>query len=248
MRLFPKYPLSWSNEMSNTFFVHESSKVKNVQGESTAKIYKECKVVNSNLGENVTIGDYSRVFNSRFEENVALQRNAMVYSTEFGRYTYTGKNFTSWYGKIGAFCSISWNVSIGGANHDYNRVTTHSFLYSKDYGFFEDEPGYDRFNDDCIIGNDVWIAANACICRGVTVGDGAVIAAGAVVTHDVVPYTIVAGVPAKPIKKRFSDDIIKVLIKSRWWELPVDVIKDNFDLFNSIPTIEIAKKIYDLRK
>ena len=68
------------------------------------------------------------------------------------------------------------------------------------------------------------------------------------VTHDVEPYTIVAGVPAKPIKKRFSDDIIKVLIKSRWWELPVDVIKDNFDLFNSIPTIEIAKKIYDLRK
>ena len=234
--------------MSTTFFVHESSQVKNVKGENTAKIYKECKAVNSYLGENVTIGDYSRVFNSNFAEHVALQRNAMVYSTDLGRYTYTGKNFTSWYSKIGAFCSISWNVSIGGANHDYNRVTTHSFLYSKDFGLFDDEPGYDRFTDECIIGNDVWIAANACICRGVTVGDGAVIAAGAVVTHDVEPYTIVGGVPAKPIKKRFSDEIIDILKKSKWWELPVDIIKENFDLFNSNPTVEIANKILNLKE
>lgn len=234
--------------MSNNFFVHESSQAEDVRGENTSKIYKECKVVNTYLGENVTIGDYSRVFDSEFDENAALQRNSMVYAAKFGRFTYTGRNFTCWYSEIGAFCSISWNVSIGGANHDYHRVTTHSFLYSKDYGLFDEQPGYDRFSDKCIIGNDVWIAANACICRGVTIGDGAVIAAGAVVTHDVEPYTIVAGVPAKPIKKRFSDEIIEILKKSKWWELPVDVIKENFDLFNSIPTIEIAKKIYDLRK
>ncbi len=234
--------------MGKNFFVHETSQAENVQASDTAKIYKECKVVNCSLDSNVTIGDYSRVFNSKFGENVALQRNAMVYSTDIGRYTYTGKNFTSWHSKIGTFCSISWNVSIGGANHDYNRVTTHSFLYSKDYGFFDDEPGYDRFTDECIIGNDVWIAANACICRGVTVGDGAVIAAGAVVTHDVEPYTIVGGVPAKPIKKRFSDEVIQLLLKSKWWELPTNIIKENFELFNSFPNVEIAKKICDLKK
>lgn len=234
--------------MSDTFFIHESSCAENVQGSDTAKIYKDCRVVNTYLSDRVTVGDGSRVFNSNLAENVALQRNSLVYSTEFGRYTYTGKNFTSWYSKIGAFCSISWNVSIGGANHDYRRVTTHSFLYSKDYGFFDDEPGYDRFNNECIIGNDVWIAANACICRGVTVGDGAVIAAGAVVTHDVEPYTIVAGVPAKPIKKRFSDEVIDLLLQSKWWELPADTIKENFDLFNSVPTVEIANKILDLSK
>lgn len=234
--------------MGRNFFVHETSQVDNVHGSDTSKIYRECKVSNCTLGDNVTIGDYSRVFNSNFDEHVALQRNAMVYSTDIGRYSYTGKNFTSWYSKIGAFCSISWNVSIGGANHDYNRVTTHSFLYSKDYGFFDDEPGYDRFTDECVIGNDVWIAANACICRGVTVGDGAVIAAGAVVTHDVEPYTIVAGIPAKPIKKRFSDEIIQLLLESKWWKLPSNVIKENFKLFNSVPTVEIAKKICDLKE
>ena len=234
--------------MSTAAFIHESSRVENTQLADTAKVYKECRVVESVLKDNVSIADYSHIFYSRFNENVSLQRNAIVYSTVFGRYSYTGKNFTSWYSKIGAFCSISWNVSIGGANHDYNRVTTHSFLYSKDYGFFDDEPGYDRFTDQCVIGNDVWIAANACICRGVKVGDGAVIAAGAVVTHDVEPYTIVAGVPAKPIKKRFSDEIIQLLLESKWWELPDDVIKENFELFNSVPTVEIAKKICDLKE
>lgn len=233
--------------MNNNFFVHETAQAENVQGSDSAKIYKECKVVNSYLEDNVTIGDFSRVFNSKFYEHVNIQRNALIYSTDFGRFTYTGRNFTSWHSKIGAFCSISWNVSIGGANHDYHRTTTHSFLYSYDYGFFDDEPGYDRFADKCVIGNDVWIAANACICRGVTVGNGAVIAAGAVVTHDVEPYTIVAGVPAKPIKKRFSDEIIEILNESRWWELPSEVIKKNFDLFNSVPDIETAKKILELR-
>lgn len=230
------------------FFLHESSFAENVTGDETAKIYKNCHVVNSELKSRATIGDNSRVGYSLFGEHVGIQRNAMIYSSEFGRYTYTGKNFTSWHCKVGAFCSISWNVSIGGANHDYNRVTTHSFLYNKEFGLLEGEPVYDRFSDECVVGNDVWIGCNVCICRGVKIGNGAVIGSGAVVTHDVEPYTIVAGVPAKIIKKRFSDDIIKILQKSNWWDLPADVIKSNVHLFGAEPTIEIAEKIYDISK
>jgi len=232
----------------NSFFVHDSSFIQNVVGDETSKIYKNCHVVNSELGSMATIGDNGRVGDSVLAEHVAIQRNAMVYFSEFGRYTYTGKNFTSWHCKIGAFCSISWNVSIGGANHDYSRVTTHSFLYNKDFGLLDTEPIYDRFEDDCIIGNDVWIGCNACICRGVRVGNGAVIGAGAVVTHDVEPYTIVAGVPAKVIKKRFSDDIIEILQKCNWWDLPAEVIKSNVQLFGAVPTVEIAEKIYSISK
>lgn len=234
-------------ELTN-FFIHSTSNCQNVTADSTAKVYQHCDVKDCSLSQNVTIGDYSRLSNCCLGENVAIQRNAMMFSTNINRYTYTGKNFTSWYCSIGAFCSISWNVSIGGANHDYTRTTTHSFLYSKDYGFFNGEPGYNRFEDACVIGNDVWIAANASICRGVTVGDGAVIAAGAVVTKDVPPYTIVGGVPAKPIKKRFSDEIIEILQKSKWWNLPQEIIKENFDLFNSQPDVEIATKILNLSK
>ena len=228
-------------------FISETANVQNVNGALSAKIYNNCRVVDTVLSNESSIGDSSRVFGSTLGNFVRIQRDALMYSTIVGDYTYTGRNFTSWYSQIGKFCSISWNVSIGGANHDYQRVTTHAFLYSNDYEFLNGRTGYNRFEDKCVIGNDVWIAANACICRGVVVGDGAVIAAGAVVTKDVEPYTIVAGVPAKPIKKRFSDDVINILLESQWWNLPSQVIKDNFDLFNSKPNLEIAKKILALK-
>ena len=231
-------------------FVHETSRVSDTVGEVGSKIYQQCDVRSSQLGKYATVGDFSRLGDCRLAEHVAIQRNAMMYHVDMGRYSYTGKNFTAWHCSVGAFCSISWNVSIGGANHDYSRVTTHSFLYSQDFGLLpeEDPKDYDRFSQPCIVENDVWIAANACICRGVKIGTGAVIAAGAVVTHDVAPYTIVTGVPARPLKKRFDDETIRLLLESRWWELDEAVIRENFHLFNSPATPEIAGKILALCK
>lgn len=229
--------------MDKEFFVHESAVCKNVSGAANSAVYKDCNVSNTVLGNGATVGDCSRLADCVLGEKVAIQRYAQMFSVEMGRFSYTGRNFNAWNCKIGAFCSISWNVSIGGANHDFNRVTTHAFLYSPSFGLMGEEPGYDRFTDECIIGNDVWIAAGACVCRGVTVGDGAVIGAGAIVTKDVPPYTVVAGVPAKPLKKRFDDEVIALLQESRWWDLPAEVIKANFDLFNAKPDAEIAKKI-----
>lgn len=235
--------------MPNALYVHPSSQVHNTVGQEGSKIYQQCNVVDSRLGNHATVGDFSRLSNCVLGNHVAIQRNAMMYSVSMGNYSYTGKNFTAWHCSIGAFCSLSWNVSIGGANHDYSRVTTHSFLYSGDFGLMPDpeQPGYERFDNPCIIENDVWIAANVCICRGVTVHTGAVIAAGAVVTHDVEPYTIVAGVPARPIKKRFDDETIDLLLKSRWWEFSPDVIKNNFDLFNSTVDKNVAQQLVDIR-
>ena len=233
----------------HTFFASPDAVCRNVSGPASARIYKSTQVENTTLGEHATIGDFSRVADSVLEERAALQRNNMVYGTRIGRYSYTGRNTTIWHADIGAFCSISWNVSIGGANHDYNRLTTHSFLYSGDFGLMpEDAEGYERFADPCVVGNDVWIAANACICRGVTVGTGAVIAAGAVVTQDVEPYTIVAGVPAKPLKKRFSENVIARLLATRWWELPAEDIRDNYKLFNASPCEETLTRLETICK
>lgn len=229
-------------------FISKTANVQNVEGASSSKIYNNCRVIDTTLAENSSIGDNSRVFNSSLGNFVYIQRDALMYSTNVDDYTYTGKSFTSWYSKIGKFCSISWNVSIGGANHDYERVTTHAFLYSNDYDFLNGRTGYNRFEDECIIGNDVWIAANATVCRGVVVGNGAVIAAGAVVTKNVEPYTIVAGIPAKPIKRRFSNEVISILLESEWWNLPPQIIKDNFELFNSKPDINISKQILALKE
>lgn len=86
---------------------------------------------------------------------------------------------------------------------------------------------------DIVVGNDVWIGYEAVILSGVTIGDGAVIGARAVVTKDVPPYTIVGGVPAKPIKKRFSDESIKKLQSIRWWDWPKEKIAENITAIQS---------------
>ena len=86
---------------------------------------------------------------------------------------------------------------------------------------------------DIVIGNDVWIGYEAVILAGVTVGDGAIIGARAVVTKDVPPYTVVGGVPAKPIRKRFSEDTIAVLLELRWWDWPEKRIQANLDAIQS---------------
>jgi len=82
---------------------------------------------------------------------------------------------------------------------------------------------------DIVIGNDVWIGYEAVIMAGVTIGDGAIIGTRAVVTKDVAPYTVVGGIPAKPIRKRFSEDIISALIKEQWWNWPEEVIAKNLE-------------------
>ena len=86
---------------------------------------------------------------------------------------------------------------------------------------------------DIVIGNDVWIGYEAIVLSGVTIGDGAIIGTRAVVTKDVPPYTIVGGIPAKPIRKRFSDEVISKLLELQWWNWPENRIKENIDVIQS---------------
>lgn len=144
--------------------------------------------------------------------------------------------------KIGKYCSIACGAKFlfTSANHTLSSLSTYPFPI-----FFE-EWELDAANvadawdnrGDIVLGNDVWIGYEAVILSGVTIGDGAVVGAGAVVTKDVPPYTIVGGVPAKLIKKRFSDDVIAKLSEIRWWDRPEDWIKNNL---GAIQTGEISK-------
>lgn len=229
-------------------YIDKTADVVNTSVPDSSKVWKQVFLKNCVLGENVNIGDFTRAEDSVFENRVGIQRNALIYSSRIGKYSYTGKNFTVWHTDIGAFCSISWNVGIGGDNHDYSRVTTHAFIYSPHMGLIgNNESSYERFKDSCKIGNDVWIGANAIICRNVVVGDGAVIGAGAVVTHDVAPYMIVAGVPARPIKRRFDDETVERLLRICWWEFDDEVIRNNFHLFSGKPTKEILERLESLK-
>lgn len=231
-------------------YIHDTAEVINLKIQEGAKIYKYAFVKNSCLGKDVKIGDFSRIENSSFGRNVDIQRYALIYNSVMGDYSYVGRNFTCWYAKIGKFCSISWNVGIGGANHDYNKISQHAFLYASQFGMLKsgEEPGYNRFETECEIGNDVWIGCNVVICRGVHIGDGAVVGAGSVVTKDVEPYTIVGGVPAKPIKRRCSKEFADRLIATCWWNLDPLVIRENFSSFNEVISEEGVKKIEALTK
>jgi len=124
---------------------------------------------------------------------------------------------------IGSYCSIAPGVQRLVGNHPYSNASTHPLFYSKDFGCVEKTNYIDhRLN----IGNDVWIGVNAIITGNVEyIGDGAIIGAGAVVTHNVSSYEIVAGVPAKVIGKRFDQEAQSKLISSAWWDLTPDQLK-----------------------
>lgn len=133
--------------------------------------------------------------------------------------------------RIGKFCSIARQVVIGPGDHDLSAVTTHPFPVSPAHGGLARSVSPQAQKPPTVIGNDVWIGMNAIVMRGVTIGDGAVVAANSVVTHDVEPYTIVGGIPARHLKHRFPPEIAEALQCSRWWDWSDDVLSERLEEF-----------------
>lgn len=139
---------------------------------------------------------------------------------------------------IGKFCSIATGVTFmmaGNQGHRHDWIAQYPLdSFDEDFdGYTTTPPKAFISKGDTVVGNDVWIGAEAMIMPGITIGDGAMIATRALVTKDVDPYTIVGGSPAKVIKKRFSDEQIQILLKVRWWDWPIDKIKANLDILRS---------------
>lgn len=151
---------------------------------------------------------------------------------EIGDYSYVSPNTVIASGVIGKFSSIGYNCQIGMFEHPIDYISTSPKVYGAKnvFGF---EETWDEIKSPPVIGNDVWIGSNSTVLQGVSIGDGAIVAAGAVVTKNVEPYTIVGGVPAKVIKKRFSEDKINQLIRISWWDLSVGDIQQMKDIFES---------------
>lgn len=181
-------------------------------------IVQESKIVGVvDLGSNVKIN------NSFLSGNIAIDRftsingpNTSIISSGSGKI------------EIGTFCSIARGVQIQEFNHNFSRATSYYVFQN----IFKRPREYDiTTKGDVVIEDDVWIGANCIILSGVRIGRGAIVAAGSVVNKNIEPYSIVAGVPAKMIKKRFSDESIQELEDSEWWTWSVEKIESSEPFF-----------------
>lgn len=238
-----------NSSIDKTSFIDILSIVEDSFLHVNSKIYKFSRVRESIIKDNASIGDGSKVDMSYLDSFVRVVRYNHIYNSNISSHSYTGQSTVIMNSNIGKFTSISWGVTIGPPNHDYSRITNHSFLYN-DYDKIRPvkEAVYNRFEEECVVGNDVWIGANATILRDVTIGDGAVIGANSLISKDVPPYAIVAGVPGRILKFRFSEDIINELLEIRWWDLPDNIIRENFDIFQSKEFKYMLDKLKILKK
>jgi len=175
-----------------------------------------CFLKNVIKNPNIVVGDYT--YYDDFENVENFEKNVKY------MFDFVGDKLI-----IGKFCMIASDVKfiMNGANHLTNSLSTYPFaIFGKGWESAMDGKNYPK-KGDIIIGNDVWIGYNATVMAGVTIGDGAVIAANSTVIKDVDPYSIVGGNPAKEIKKRFSKDIIKRLLELKWWNWDIEKITKN---------------------
>lgn len=198
------------------------------------------------LSETPLVHETAKVETSRLGRYTEIAEMSHVSETELGDYSYIMQFCMVWCATIGKFSNIAAAVRINATNHPTWRATLHHFTYrAADY--WEDaEPEEDFFawrrQNAVTIGHDTWIGHGATILPGATVGNGAVVGSGAVVSKDVAPYTIVGGVPAKPIRARFEAGIAERMEALSWWEWDHRRLRDSLDDFRKLSAEEFLEK------
>ena len=177
---------------------------------------------------NIIVGDFTYIADSEFEGHVTHH------------YEWNGDKLI-----IGKFCQIAAGVEfvMNGANHQMNAVSTFPFYTLEGWEMEPPSPEDLPLKGDTVIGNDVWIGQNAVILPGVHIGDAAIIGANSVVGKDVEPYTIVAGNPAKVLRKRFDDELIDLLLAFKWWDKGIEEINALIPLLTCSDLDKVKKEL-----
>ena len=188
------------------------------------EIYVKPTLQNSNI----LVGDFTYIADSDFESHVTHH------------YPWNGDRLI-----IGKFCQIAAGVEfvMNGANHQMNAVSTFPFYTLEGWNMEAPAMADLPLKGDTVIGCDVWIGQNAVILPGVHIGDGAIIGANSVVGSDVAPYSIVAGNPARELRKRFDDELIDLMLRFRWWDKPIDEIDAMIPILTCSDLDKVKEKI-----
>lgn len=186
------------------------------------------------------------VRDSDIHKTARIEAGSQVVDSQMGRYSFCGYDCQILHCAIGAFCSIAGGVVIGAAEHPMGWSSTSPVFYADPASVKKKFIKAARPADPVtVIGNDVWIGQNAMIKAGVTIGDGAVIGMGSVLTKDVGPYEIWAGNPARLIRKRFDDETVDALLMSRWWDMDEDALSKYSSYFDKPAALlrELGKRL-----
>lgn len=200
---------------------------------------KQKRIIRINKKNNVIINPSSFFYTSKASSYVSIGKDSVIMNSSVDSCTYIGHRSVVVNSYIGKYVSIANNVNILWGGHPINSTISSSpFFYNEvvnkvkspinAFTYDENVYKYDINNKkySTVIGNDVWVGVNAVIMGGVKIGDGAIIGANAVVTKDVPPYAIVVGAPAKVIKYRFSKEQIDKLLSIKWWDWPINKVKE----------------------
>lgn len=194
-----------------------------------------CFIKNVVTAPNIIVGDYT--YYDDADDPAGFEKNNVLFNyPEFGDRLIIGK-----------FCSIASGTKfiMGPANHRISSVTTYPFNVFGGVWGERTPPHLSQlpFKGDTVIGSDVWIGRESVIMPGVKIGDGSIVAAYSVVAGDIPPYTVAGGDPARPIKKRFDDELIQILLQLKWWDLPAEELADILPLLCS-PDLEAVKAAF----
>lgn len=192
-------------------------------------LHDGCEIVNSQFGRWCEVGTASRVINSRFDDYAYCDRMADIANTT-----------------VGKFANIAAMTRIGPTDHPFANAAQHHFLYRSSYYWddVEDDAAFfaTRAARRTTLGADCWIGHGAIIRPEVTLGIGAIVASGAVVTKDIAPFMIVAGCPAQPLRARFSDAVIARLLALAWWDWEHDALRAALMDFRSLKAEAFLEK------
>lgn len=197
------------------------------------------------LSENPTVHELAMVRDSKLGKWIEVGARTVIFESEMDDYSYVVQDSQIAYSTIGKFCSIASHARLNPGNHPLDRPALNHFTYrAAQFDLGEDDDGFFdwRRASPVSLGHDVWIGHGATVMPGVSIGTGAAIGSGAVVTKDIPPFAVAVGVPARPIRSRFADEVTQDLMEIAWWDWSHDELKKALQDFRQLGIEEFVEK------